>query len=314
MNRKIKFLTLAGILLALASFAVFATSASVEWNPNRFAPESIAPGNSANYIVTFINKGPSTINGTKLSLEIRGEAKTFVSVTQPNFPQTIKKGENVSVTLTIQSPIGTPLRVVNGTLALMESKPKGMLKDIFSAILPMELTFSTIPLPPDPGEMGKMTIEGIDVGGNPDGTPNGVRDDIDRYIAFTFPNSEKARMGLTQYAKEDQKFIEDFLATANDPVEQKRVTRENADVSSKAMQCSWYTLGYHENSLTEPEEILDNAFAVQKKLEAQFLNTIERQKVYLDADYLLGGTGGNTSSDDRTLCQGFGFDPDLLPN
>src|SRR5216683_231714 len=40
----------------------------------------------------------------------------------------------------------------------------------------------SITLPPDPGAAGKATLQGIDSDGD------GVRDDIQRYIALTYPN------------------------------------------------------------------------------------------------------------------------------
>lgn len=323
-----KFLAIAGIILALASFAVFATNSNIVWNPARFAPASIAPGQSMNAAVSFTNRGLSNINGKELSLEIRGDAAGIVSASSPTFPENIKKGDTVSVNLSVHAPSDQAVRVVNGTLVLLKMKSDGKTKEVFGDVLPLEITLSPFPLPPNPGEAGKATIEGVDIGGGPNGEPNGVRDDIDRYIGFTFPNSEKARMGLTQYAKEDQKFIEDFLATANDPVEQKRVTRGNDVERSKASECSLYTLGVIDRPKYDfnpdgtivgdlgrkDEEMFRKAIIERKKLKSQFLNTTERQVAFGNADALLGGTGGGDMGDDRTLCQGFGFDPDLLPN
>ena len=45
-------------------------------------------------------------------------------------------------------------------------------------------------LPPDPGEAGKATLEGID------SDQDGIRDDIQRYIALTYPDSQKTRAAL----------------------------------------------------------------------------------------------------------------------
>ena len=50
-------------------------------------------------------------------------------------------------------------------------------------------------LPPDPGAAGKATLAGIDAGGD------GVRDDVQRWIALTYPNSQKTRAVLTQRVK-----------------------------------------------------------------------------------------------------------------
>jgi len=56
-------------------------------------------------------------------------------------------------------------------------------------------------LPPDPGEAGKATLAGIDSDGD------GVRDDVQRWIATTYPNSEKIRAALRQLAQDYQRFI-----------------------------------------------------------------------------------------------------------
>lgn len=53
-------------------------------------------------------------------------------------------------------------------------------------------------LPPDPGEAGKATIDGID------SDKDGVRDDVQRFIHEKWPDSERARMVLLQIAKSKQ--------------------------------------------------------------------------------------------------------------
>lgn len=49
-------------------------------------------------------------------------------------------------------------------------------------------------LPPDPGDAGLATVEGID------SDSDGVRDDVQRYIALTYPSSETVRAALSQIA------------------------------------------------------------------------------------------------------------------
>lgn len=51
-----------------------------------------------------------------------------------------------------------------------------------------------INLPPDPGEEGNKTIEGIDA------NKNGIRDDVELAIFKEYPNSAKTRAALLQYA------------------------------------------------------------------------------------------------------------------
>lgn len=71
--------------------------------------------------------------------------------------------------------------------------------------LPFDDDFVVIPvgvnLPPDPGQVGKATIEGVDAKGD------GVRDDIERAIVFAFPNNPQARTVLFQMAKHYQSVI-----------------------------------------------------------------------------------------------------------
>ncbi len=49
--------------------------------------------------------------------------------------------------------------------------------------------------PPDPGEAGKATLEGID------SDSDGVRDDVQRYIAITVPESARHREALRDMAR-----------------------------------------------------------------------------------------------------------------
>lgn len=53
-------------------------------------------------------------------------------------------------------------------------------------------------LPPDPGEAGKLTIDGIDA------DKDGVRDDVQRFIHETWPDSERARKALYLIAQSKQ--------------------------------------------------------------------------------------------------------------
>src|SRR3989344_8426243 len=56
-------------------------------------------------------------------------------------------------------------------------------------------------LPPDPGEAGKATIEGID------SDNDGVRDDIQRYVGLAFPADPEVRMTLMRLADSQQQYL-----------------------------------------------------------------------------------------------------------
>lgn len=68
---------------------------------------------------------------------------------------------------------------------------KGVLRRSVSSIVVVAVSQNGV-LPPDPGNLGKLTLEGIDADGD------GTRDDVQRYIALTYPNSQKSRAALTQ--------------------------------------------------------------------------------------------------------------------
>ncbi len=77
----------------------------------------------------------------------------------------------------IVTPVSTPTPIVI-TTPLPSPTP-----DIFAG------------LPPDPGEAGKTTLQGID------SDNDGVRDDVQRFIKSSYPNSLPQRRAATQFAK-----------------------------------------------------------------------------------------------------------------
>lgn len=118
-------------------------------------------------------------------------------------------------------------------------------------------------LPPDPGEVGMATLEGID------SDADGVRDDVQRYIATTHPDSEKTRAILTQYAKALQKALLDAGS--------KELSMQNAEKINLTSECGDFILSI---------EVYRN---ILKKLRPEILNTDARSKAYLQYDDQLGG-------------------------
>ncbi|MBM4067205.1 MAG: hypothetical protein FJ266_16485 [Planctomycetes bacterium] len=117
-------------------------------------------------------------------------------------------------------------------------------------------------LPPDPGEEGKKTLLGID------SDEDGVRDDIQRYIYFTYPDDKKLRLGLTYYAKEFQGVLKD----AND----REAAYEHANKMARHGECLYYLKG---------RESID----IRRALRAEILNTRERSIAYIKYSDNLGG-------------------------
>jgi hypothetical protein len=67
--------------------------------------------------------------------------------------------------------------------------------------LPVPETDVPVTLPPDPGEAGKLTLEGID------SNNDGVRDDLEREIVYMFPQNEEVRRVLRAMVKAEQQII-----------------------------------------------------------------------------------------------------------
>lgn len=117
-------------------------------------------------------------------------------------------------------------------------------------------------LPPDPGEAGKTTLEGIDADGD------GIRDDIQRYIALTYPDSAKTRAALRQFTLAMDK------AVLDSPDENRALN--NTEYMHRAIECLYYI---HE----------DHSFNMSDLLMAEYLNTVARSRAYLQYNDKLGG-------------------------
>jgi hypothetical protein len=140
-------------------------------------------------------------------------------------------------------------------------------------------------LPPDPGEAGKATIEGID------SDQDGLRDDIQRYIALTYPDSEKTRAALREIALVTQKALVD----RND----ENKSLNNADDMTRAMECLKYI---HPGKIGRE---IDNL------LLAEYLNTAARSRAFLDYNEKLGGHvfRRRKINEYKKSCK---FDPDMM--
>ena len=285
----------ATLALFLTATAAWALPPRISWEPNRFAPVSVAPDERAFFPLTFVHAGILPIPATgQLRVVAEGEIAPFVSIAQPTFPPVLRRGDRITVMVTVTAPQDIPLSVKRGEILLERALPNGKVKEIFRAeALPAELTFSTIPIPPDPGKAGKADLLGID------SDENGVRDDIDRFIVFAHPDSEKRREALKQTARSLHAYLRDS--------EDKTKTRENGIASDKSIDCGIHVF----------DGDLDAAFAADDMLRIQFLNTKERSRAYARADQQMGGYVSNDGPASerferrRAACS---FDADSLPN
>jgi len=141
-------------------------------------------------------------------------------------------------------------------------------------------------LPPDPGPAGKKTLQGIDSDGD------GVRDDVQRWIAQTYPNSQKTRAALIQRSK----IMQQVLLDAADPMK----SFVHAKQMSRGISCLSHILS-------------SQFYNVLMEQKAQFLNTFARSNAWLQANYHLSGNAFKSLPYSQRK-QGCDFNPDAMPN
>ncbi len=147
-------------------------------------------------------------------------------------------------------------------------------------------------LPPDPSEAGKATVEGVD------SDHDGVRDDIQRYIALNFLDSEKQRAALFQEAKALQAVLKAGVTKVPKDI------KSAHEASQKSSDCLRYVIPGYERE------------GVYRSLESQMVNTRIRSDAYLAYDAAYSDVFGYTTEIPKDLgkqnCDG--FDPDTVKN
>jgi hypothetical protein len=146
----------------------------------------------------------------------------------------------------------------------------------------------TFQLPPDPGPAGDATLEGVDSNGN------GIRDDIERWIYLTYPDSEKLRRAL----------IQEYYPLQNMIIHGQQQNRDAVYDDMIALQRSSECLYY-----VHP----DKPHKISAELEARIVNTDDRVYGYLESSRLLGGGTfqGVPMSKWKNSCN---FNPDEMKN
>lgn len=263
---------IAAALIGVGVAFPFAAQPKLTWSPTGVYA-GITSTTTVTKTVTFTSDQPLQ----NVTLEAVPEIARFVQIQPKTFVQ-IPAGQPQSVQLTFTALVGSQFGAYDATIHVR----------VGSSTLPQTLktsvTFAVVPLPPDPSEAGKATIAGIDSDGD------GVRDDIQRYIALSYPNSERTRAGLTQYAKVQ----ETFLIQANN----KTGAISAARTRDGAKACLYYILG-----------VSDQSFRTTDELRARLLNTANRSRAYINANGLLGGEVFQLTPDDQRKAQ-CSFSPD----
>jgi hypothetical protein len=166
--------------------------------------------------------------------------------------------------VTFNAPIGQFAIAVSAAF-------RGRLERVLSNQITIAVTATgTRSLPPDPGAAGLTTLAGIDSDGD------GVRDDVERYIALTYPNSAKTEAALTQIAIAMQSEVVDA------PTQSLAV--------SEALEWSYATDCLDSVTATGDADVvgLRDSMDIANALKAQILNTPARAQAYFQADAQLG--------------------------
>lgn len=132
----------------------------------------------------------------------------------------------------------------------------GKPKKALHSTLPVSYTFVSSTLndvPPEPGPENNLTISGVDSDGD------GIRDDIQRYIAMSYPTNMAIRMALMDVAKSVQ-----LILTG---AESKVASYQNMLLFNKGFECTAYTID------DDPSELIGTIISKQN-------NTRERTKAY----------------------------------
>lgn len=130
-------------------------------------------------------------------------------------------------------------------------------------------------LPPDPGEDGLIGLAGID------SNQDGVRDDIERFIARTLTDAERERKAARQLAKVSQKKLENAY-------DREKII-ELSDESGAAVICLWHVMGR-------------DATAFRHKMKAKMYNTLERIKAWNKMNGHLSGVPYTLPEDFASQC------------
>jgi hypothetical protein len=142
-------------------------------------------------------------------------------------------------------------------------------------------------LPPHPGEAGKLTLEGID------SDKNGIRDDVQIYIAENYGYSEKAVAALQQLAMTAQQQIV--------AVKSREAAKSVGEQLSKAVTC-------YQRTVDQETRDADAMYDVVGEL----LDTDMRLKRYLEAERLAANQlYPLPQGSDAEVC---GYDPTRLKN
>jgi hypothetical protein len=282
-SRNTKWLVLAVVLavvaifLSLRLFAATSTQPKIAWSTS-----NVYAGITSTTTITKTLTFTSDQVLRNISLEGVPPTAQFVKI-QPNAFAQVPAGQPQTVLLTFSAPATAQFGAYDGTIHIRAGSTT------FPQTLKTSVTFAVVPLPPDPGPAGMTTLAGIDADGD------GVRDDVERYIALTYPKSAKTRAALTQSA----------LALETEVIGAAQSYKPLSD----AIDCIGFTLTISAADVAGGLSARKAYFA----LRAIVLNTPDRANAFFRADSQFGsGVRVSTPYEQRgTRCI---TNPSLFPN
>lgn len=229
-----------------------------EWTPKKLTIEQ-TQGALSSYDVSV----KLTENTAAFIVDLGPNLSKWVTASPASFEQA-SAGEVINITLILNLPPDASVKNRNGTIKLRSRKRENG-QNVIAKPLPVLLKInkqSNAGKPNHPGKAGKETLLGIDKDNN------GVRDDIQIYIAATYPDEEAVRLALTEIAKQYQIVLmqTDIPDTA----------LNNAIKMERNSECLWAIKG-------------ESAMDIGSALHAEIFNTKTRSIEYIKFSDSLGG-------------------------
>lgn len=275
-------LAVAGFLVAgpTAPQKSSSTQPKITWSEKQIEV-ILSPGESASKTLTF----SSTLDLAGVAIEAVPEIAGFLTI-QPNTISNLPASQSQQISVNFAVASGAALGIFEGTIHVRSGSQT--LPQTLKLLMHVAGVGAAIFLPPDPGEAGKTTLEGIDSDGD------GVRDDIQRYIALTYPSSEKLRVALAQAAKAMQASLQ--------YAENKERSITNTIEVFHGSDCLRFVLGG-----------VSAEIDVSSRLRSVVLNTLARSKAWIKADSQFSGQTYQLTpvGQRRAMCA---FDPDSMRN
>lgn len=246
-----------------------------QWNPRSLSIEQMQGTQSIHVFTVDLSSDVEDV-----AVRITPGIVQWVDVS-PAFIEGTGVAQKIDVIISINLPPDAPLGDVEGVIQLRQAIA-GKPQSVVAQPLSIEIFITQLvgdDLPPDPGDAGMQSLLGID------SDDDGVRDDIQRYIFFTYPGSEPIRKVLTEVAKQYQTLLLNLDAAF-----------ENATRMARHGECLDYIEG-------------ESAAGILAALRAEALNTRDRSVAYITYNDNLGGEIilGRSLADWGSSCT---FDPD----